>query len=416
MSSPSTGLDVVDAAELDRAGAGTEALPTVRGIRSGIAPILARLGSTARVREELRDFAFDDVRRLAEVGITLTGVPRVEGGAGGSLRDVADVVIDIARADSNVAQALRPSFLVADQVTTRVDSPLRSKNLTRLHDKALFSGTGNERNGGAGGSVNTTARRDGDSYIVNGRKYYSTGGLYASYFSSSAVTDDGDVIRFTVPADRAGIECLDDFDAVGQRLTQSGTTVFSDLRVFDDEVVHPADSRADNPWPGSFAQLYLAAVQAGIAARALDDAVWFVQQKARPIKHSSAASSADDPYVRQTVGEIASRAHAARAVVLIAAEELQDLRENDHEDVRRAGARAAVIVAETGVIAIESALKAAELLFDVGGGSITDRDLGFDRHWRNARTAANHNPRQWKSAVVGAFHVAGQDPPGTGLF
>ena len=85
-------------------------------------------------------------------------------------------------------------------------------------------------------------------------------------------------------------------------------------------------------------------------------------------------------------------------------------------DARAAGAAAAVQVAQAGVIAIESALKAAELLFDVGGGSITDRELGFDRHWRNARTAANHNPRQWKRAVAGAYQLTGEDPPTTGLF
>ena len=74
------------------------------------------------------------------------------------------------------------------------------------------------------------------------------------------------------------------------------------------------------------------------------------------------------------------------------------------------------MVAQAGVVAIESALRASELLFDVGGGSITNRDLGFDRHWRNARTAANHNPRQWKAAVAGAYHLTGEEPPTSGLF
>jgi uncharacterized UPF0160 family protein len=60
--------------------------------------------------------------------------------------------------------------------------------------------------------------------------------------------------------------------------------------------------------------------------------------------------------------------------------------------------------------------RAAELVFDVGGGSITNRDLGFDRHRRTARTAANHTPRQWKQAVAGAYHLTGEEPPTTGLF
>nr|WP_240970929.1 acyl-CoA dehydrogenase family protein [Microbispora sp. CL1-1] len=280
----------------------------------------------------------------------------------------------------------------------------------------MFAGTSNERTGGASGSVNTTIRRDGGGYVINGEKYYSTGGLYASWFSGLAKDESGTVLGFTVPVDREGVERLDDFDAVGQRLTASGTTRLVNVRAHEDEVVIRDNSLLDNPWLGAFAQLYLAAVEAGIAAAALDDAVWFVREKARPIKHSTAARSVDDPYVRQTVGEIAARAQAARSAVLLAAEVVHGVRGLTGSRARAAGAEAAVTVAQTGVIAIEAALRAAELLFDVAGGSITNRDLGFDRHWRNARTVANHNPRQWKAAVAGAYHLTGEEPPTSGLF
>lgn len=389
---------------------------TVDGIRAAIAPVLARLAATAHEREVLRDYAFDDVRALAEAGIALVGIDRAEGGAGGSLREVADVIIEVARADSNVAQALRASFLTANQVAGRPDLPHRERLLTRLRNRDLFAGTANERTGGASGSVNTTARREPGGWVINGEKYYSTGGLYATWFGGQAKAGDGTIVRFTVPVDREGVQVLDDFDAVGQRLTASGTTRLTEVRVSDDEVVVVGTEQPDNPWQGSFAQLYLAAVEAGIAARTLDDAVQFVRIRARPIKHSTADRSVDDPYVRHTVGEIAARAQAARAVVLLAAEELESTRGLAGDQARLAGAAAAVHVAQAGTIAIESALRAAELLFDVGGGSITGRDLGFDRHWRNARTVANHNPRQWKLAVAGTFHLSGAEPPTSGLF
>jgi alkylation response protein AidB-like acyl-CoA dehydrogenase len=315
-----------------------------------------------------------------------------------------------------VAQALRSSFLLANQVAGRQDLPNRAVALRRLRSRDLFAGTANERSGGAGGAVNTTARRVDGGWVLDGEKYYSTGGLYAAWFSAQARAEDGTVVRFTVPTDRDGVQILDDFDAVGQRLTASGTTRLTQVRVSDAEVTLDGEGQPDNPWQGAFPQLYLAAVQAGIAARALDDAVEFVRARARPIKHSTAARSLDDPYVRHTVGEIAARAQAARAVVLLAAEEVHRTRGLTGEAARTAGAAAAVQVAQAGAIAIENTLTAAELLFDVGGATITNRDLGLDRHWRNARTAANHNPRQWKLAVAGAYHLAGEDPPTTGLF
>ncbi len=389
---------------------------TVAGIRTAIEPVLARLAATARDREEARDYAFDDVRELANAGIALVGIAEHDGGAGGTLRDVADLVIEIARADSNVAQALRTTFLTADQVRRDLSLPRRARILAGLRRRELFAGTSNERSGGASGEVATTARRVDRGWIVTGEKYYSTGGLYASWFSAQARTFDGKVIRFTVPVERDGVERLDDFDAVGQRLTASGTTRLADVLVHDDEAVVVGEAQPDNPWLGTLAQLYLAAVEAGIAARALDDGVEYGRTRARPIKHSSADRSVDDPYVRHTIGEIAARAQAARAVVLLAAEELESTRGLAGAEARSAGAAAAVHVAQAGAVAIESALRSAELIFDVAGGSITDRALGFDRHWRNARTAANHNPRQWKLAVAGAYHLADEEPPTTGLF
>ncbi|MGW6195788.1 acyl-CoA dehydrogenase family protein [Kribbella sp. NPDC055110] len=388
---------------------------TVAGIRAGIAPVLERLAATAREREGTRDYPFEEVRALAEQRITLVGVAVEDGGAGGTLRDVVDLVIAIARADSNVAQALRSSFLTAASVIARQELPHRDRTLERLRNGDLFAGTSNER-GGAAGAVATRLLRKGDGEVLSGAKYYSTGGLFAQWFSGTATDEDGKVVRFTVPADREGVERLDDFDAIGQRLTASGTTRLNDVQVYPDELIRADETPPRNPWQGSFAQLYLASIEAGIAGAAFDDAVRFAQEKARPIKHSTADRAVDDPYVRHVVGEIAARANAARAVVLLAAEELGAVPAVADDEVRDAGARAALTVAQAQYVAVESALRAAELAFDVGGGSATDRRTALDRHWRNARTVANHNPRNWKAAAVGAFHLTGAEPPTSGLF
>jgi alkylation response protein AidB-like acyl-CoA dehydrogenase len=388
---------------------------TVAGIRAAISPVLAELAKTARAREGTRDYPFELVRQLADARLLLVGVPAQDGGAGGTVRDVIEVVIELARADSNVAQALRASFFTADHVASRQDLPHRQRTLDRLLRGDLFAGTGNERTGGASGSAKTAVRRDGSDYVLSGTKYYSTGGLFADWFSGSAVDEDGRVVGFTVPTSRAGVELLDDFDAVGQRLTASGSTRLHDVRVTGDELLRRDQDSPRQPWR-SFAQLYLASIEAGIAAAVLDDAIWFARDKARPIKHSTADKSVEDPYVRHVVGEIAARALAARSAVLLAAEALEDVSSASDAEVRAAGANAAVTIAAAQFIAIESAFKAAELLFDVGGGSATNREYAFDRHWRNARTIANHNPRDWKLAVGGAYYLTGEEPPTTGLF
>jgi alkylation response protein AidB-like acyl-CoA dehydrogenase len=57
-------------------------------------------------------------------------------------------------------------------------------------------------------------------------------------------------------------------------------------------------------------------------------------------------------------------------------------------------------------------LDATTRLFDALGASAADRANGLDRHWRNARTITSHNPRVYRSRIVGDFAVNGKWPPG----
>jgi alkylation response protein AidB-like acyl-CoA dehydrogenase len=161
-------------------------------------------------------------------------------------------------------------------------------------------------------------------------------------------------------------------------------------------------------------QLFLGAVLAGIARNALTDAVAFAQRHARPIRHSSAERSVDDPYVQESVGEIASLAYAADAVVLKAADAIDAAWQADF--TQEALTTASVEVAQAQFFAAQAALEAGERLFEVGGASTALREHNLDRHWRNARTVANHNPRRWKAAAVGRFLLTGEQPPTSGQF
>ena len=279
----------------------------------------------------------------------------------------------------------------------------------------LFAGTRNEADGGPG-AIGTRLRRDGDGYRVSGSKFYSTGGLHAQWFSGTARDEDEAIVSFSVPTSRAGVTLLDDFDAVGQRLTASGTTLFDNVRLEADEVSFDRE-RPRHPG-GSLAQLYLAAVLAGIAKAALTEAVAFARDVARPIKHSTAAHSVDDPYVRHTVGDIAAHSLAARGAVILAAEALGAAFDPspDAAGAEAAGLHATTTVASAQQTAAREALAAAEAVFDVGGGRAVRHEHNLDRHWRNARTVANHNPAAWKSAAVGAFLLSGEAPPNNGLF
>ncbi len=61
--------------------------------------------------------------------------------------------------------------------------------------------------------------------------------------------------------------------------------------------------------------------------------------------------------------------------------------------------------------AIEWVLRATSDLFNTLGASGTSTTKQLDRHWRNARTAASHNPVIYKERIIGDWHVNGSEPP-----
>lgn len=375
--------------------------------------LLPRVAAGAAAREAARELPYGLVRGIAEAGLLTFRIPKAYGGPGGTVRDAIRFVVALAAADSNIAQALRPSFGLIDSLLAGPDEAQRRLWFPRLLAGHIFGNGGVER-GGAHGSVAARIVPDGTGFRVSGTKYYSTGALYADWVTSIALDAEGKEVSFTVPRGRAGMELLDDFDTIGQRLTASGTTRFTGMAVRPDEI-RPGLIARDRRNPVSpLFQLFLAAVEAGIARNALTDAVQFARNKARPIKHSGVGASVDDPYVRETVGRIAAQAYAAEAVVLRAADALDAAWADGLSEA--ALTTASVEVAQAQYLAVEAALRAGEWAFDVGGASATDRSHNIDRHWRNARTVANHNPRQWKAAVAGHWLLKGESPPTSGLF
>lgn len=69
-----------------------------------------------------------------------------------------------------------------------------------------------------------------------------------------------------------------------------------------------------------------------------------------------------------------------------------------------------VRTAQAQVVIVEPVLQAATKLFDVGGASALGEPLRLDRHWRNARTLASHNPVIYKAQAVGNTLLNGAEP------
>jgi alkylation response protein AidB-like acyl-CoA dehydrogenase len=403
------------------AEAGQRAAPLDPG-SAEFAGLLARIADGAGARELNRVNPYEQIGWLRDAGVGALRLAPEEGGAGYSIRQLLDVVIAIARADANVAHSLRSHYLVVE---------------SRLHlrdDRWKAAAGRRELFGIATGEPGTTRidsrdyqtvlRPHGDGWVLDGRKIYSTGTIFADWTQVLAATEDGQTRHVFVHHDAEGVEHLDDWDGIGQKLTGSGTTVFRGVLVRDEDTQpadlgHVGDTAPRRGHRGTFAQLYLQAVLAGIAAASADSVAEVIRNRVRTFTFASAERAADDPLIQHVAGQIDSYAFAARATVLLAAESVDDAaRTIDATGQADADAlrAAALDVARVKPVVEGLALRASTLIFEAGGASTATTRLNLDRHWRNARTVASHNPTVHKTRAVGDLLVSATPLPATGFF
>jgi len=394
---------------------------TVRDVLDRVAGLTGSLAVDTARREAERELPYGSMDAVRASAIGCLRVPAAYGGPGASLVDVFQTVVDLAEADSNVAQALRPHFGFLEKLISDGGEADRERWFTAALAGELFGNATGETAAKHPGDIHTAVVPDGDHYRLSGTKYYSTGSLFADWVVIAAKNHLDQRVRVVLPRDRPGLRLLDDWDGMGQRMTASGTTELEDVVVHPREVIVDEAVGVRRTHLGAYHQLYLAAVETGIAKNAVRDAIGYARDRARAVRHSGVDQAVQDPFVQHTVGEMAALGYGAEATVLRAAAAIDRALAGPRGEDGVAGdepalADAATEVAQAQVVAAQAALRAAERLYDVGGASATRREFNFDRHWRNARTLVSHNPIAHKARVVGDYLLNAEPPPLTGFF
>jgi alkylation response protein AidB-like acyl-CoA dehydrogenase len=377
-------------------------------------------GASERDRERSHPYAAVEAVRRARLGALRVGTE--QGGGAATNRDLFGVVIELGDADPNVAHILRNHFTFVERFVRGHRTAKHEKWRRAVADGAIFGLAYGELDTArvGGKDSNTTLTPDGDGYRLNGTKYYSTGTLYSDYVLVRAKLPDDTLASAIIPATRAGVEIIDDWDGFGQKLTGSGTTILRDVRVEADEVVPDTEGHFfTQSYTGPVPQLILTAINAGILRGILRDAAALVRRRDRSYAHAPSDRPADDPILQVTVGQIASNAFAAEATVLAAADSLDLLdraRAADQAAFDAATHEASLQTSKAKVIVDELAIRSAGLLLDVGGASATKQAHNLDRHWRNARTLASHNPGTYKARAIGDHVINGTPLPANGFF
>ena len=380
--------------------------------------ILQQLREDAERRRQQGGAApFASVAILKAQHIGALRIPQHLGGYGLSIEELFEVLIQISAIDSDLTQILRSHFQFVEDVLRSTDTHFQDVWLKKVAEGALIGNAFTELNKITVGSgeYQTRIHEDQEGWHLNGEKFFTTGTLYADYVSVRVGSEQSRAYNVVIPKQRTGVTVVDDWDGIGQRYTASGTTRFDNVTVYPEEIIPVAKEQVSFK---PFTQLYLHAIIAGILKAVEHDAAQALKQRGRSFSFANSSEAHQDPIFLEKIGEISAAAFVAEAAVLRAAAK-QDLAfastQNGVTDFELS--HAAAQAATQAKIAIEPlALKAATQIFDVVGASATRRSLDLDRHWRNIRTLASHNPASLKAVALGKRLVHGEHLPNNVYF
>lgn len=370
--------------------------------------LAARLVDGASRRDRERLLPWEEIEWFTASGLGGITVPRAFGGADVSHDTVAQVFAILAAADASVAQIPQNQFGVLALVREAASPAQQARLYADILAGHRIGNAGPERHGRAITHVTTQLAHGPEGLVLSGQRYYSTGAIFAHWIPTRAVDASGRPVLAFVRRDGPGVEVVDDWQGFGQTTTASGTVRF-DAAPVDPGLLIDLSPLAGRPGlAGPRSQHIQAAIDAGIAAGALDAALDFVRTRTRAWPFT-VASATEDPYIIGEIGRLEIDLHAAQEVLARAGRTLDRIAAAPV--TAESSAEASVAVAEAKILTTEIALEAAERLTELAGSSSTREAYNLGRYWRDARVHTLHDPVRWKYHLLGNYTLNGALPP-----
>lgn len=260
-----------------------------------------------------------------------------------------------------------------------------------------------------------TLTRDGDGFVANGRKTFTSGSAAADRLFVSAELD-GIPVAVHISQKEDGISFdRAAWDFIGQRLTESGPTIFENVRVEAGDFLGGIPEVEEEIPPRStllipLIQAAFSTIYVGAARGALKEAAEYVRTTTRPWLHSGVDRAAEDPSIVERFGSLEAHLRAAEALVDRGNEQVQAGLDRGVDLTERERGEIAVTVYSAKVVATEVTLETTSRVFDLQGARSAHRDYGFDRRWRDVRTHTLHDPVFYKQREVGDFALNDRVP------
>ncbi len=326
MTSAAIDLDVMPPSEL-----ADELMPEVADAAVGGADqaVVDRAASWASSAVAPHAESWERERRFAAEAFASAGderlcgllVPVADGGSGLSQVGLARVLEEVAAADFAIAFVLVCHNNLAGAVSRRAPAEMRERALGPLVSGEQLGaflltepGVGSDA-----AKITTAARRDGDEWVIDGRKAWVSNGTAADVMSVYAQADPAaghrGIMTFLVDGSSDGIERTDGYELIGAHGIGTNEVSFNECRVSDADVMVPLGEGFVAAMEGiDIARVLVAAMCCGMMRTGLATAIDYVRKR-----QAFGGRIADLQGVRFKLADVATDLEAARLLAYRAA-------------------------------------------------------------------------------------------------
>ncbi|HJP14213.1 MAG: acyl-CoA dehydrogenase family protein [Nitrospinota bacterium] len=316
------------------------------------------------------------VDRMKELGYFGAVIPEENGGAGMDALGFAVLTEELARGWMSLTGVIGSHSMVAWMVARFGSDDQKRDWLPKLASGEMRTGIGITESGGGSdvAALRTTARREGNEYVVNGSKMFVTNSEHATHF--------GVMVRTNTSADKPhrGISCLmmdrelgglqvsRHLDKLGYKGIRTGELVFEECRAPAPCLV----GEENRGFQQLMATLELGRIQVAARALGLHRACFEASVKYAQQRHTMGKPIAEHQAVQLKLADMATSLDAARQLTYRAAA------------MKDSGERCDLEAGMAKLFATDAAQRASELAIHIHGGYGYIKELPIERYYRDA--------------------------------
>jgi alkylation response protein AidB-like acyl-CoA dehydrogenase len=245
-----------------------------------VAPLVADYDREERLPRELLD-------RMGELGLLGGTIPEELGGAGLDHGTFADLIEEMSRVCHILGTIMSmPSGLVGGAIMRYGTDEQKERWLRPLAEGRMFGAAGvtEPQSGSDVAGLETTYRRDGEDFVLNGSKAWISNLDIASFFVTLATRDRSlrhkGITAFIIPADTPGLSVHPYKNKLGFRPICTGDVVLDDVRLGPEHVLGEIDQGFFAAMTGvERGRLGVAARATGVAQSCLDESVKYATER-----------------------------------------------------------------------------------------------------------------------------------------